>query len=165
MAGLIFPVTHTAANGLPLGAEANRKFRKYYLLDTGLFHRLLQLNLADLLLNDDFEAINKGAIAELHTGLELLKLSTSRTELFYWHREEKNAQSEIDFLWQKNGKILPLEVKSGEKGSMQSLFIFLKDKKLDTGIRISQENFGQYDNITVFPLYAVKNIVKIPPCK
>jgi hypothetical protein len=160
MAGLIFPVTHTAANGLPVGAEANPKFRKYFLLDTGIFHRLLQFDLSDLLLNDDFEAINKGAIAELFTGLELLKSRTNRTELFYWHKETKNSQAEIDFLWQKQGRILPIEVKSGRKGSMQSLYIFLKEKQLERGIRVSQENFGKYEKIDVYPLYAIKNITK-----
>jgi len=159
-AGLIFPVTHTSANGLPLGAEANPKFRKYFLFDTGIFHRLSQLNLSDLLLNNDFEAINKGAIAEVFTGLELLKSGTSRTQLFYWQRETKNSQAEVDFLWQKQGTILPIEVKSGKKGSMQSLFLFLDEKQLDRGIRVSQENFGKYGKIEVYPLYAVKNIAK-----
>ncbi|MDR3217836.1 MAG: AAA family ATPase [Dysgonamonadaceae bacterium] len=158
MAGLIFPVTHTAANGLPLGAEANPKFRKYFLLDTGIFHRMMQLDLSDLLLNNDFESINKGAIAELFTGLELLKSSTSRMELYYWHRETRNSQAEIDFLWQKQRKILPIEVKSGKKGSMQSLYIFLKEKGLEMGIRVSQENFSKLEQVSIIPLYAVKNI-------
>jgi uncharacterized protein len=39
MAGLIIPVTHTSANGLPLGAEADEKKRKLILLDTGLYQR------------------------------------------------------------------------------------------------------------------------------
>jgi predicted AAA+ superfamily ATPase len=159
MAGLIFPITHTSANGLPIGAGANPKFRKYFLLDTGLFLRLLQFDLSKLLLNDDFETINKGAIAEAFTGLELLKSSTSRTELFYWHRETKNSQAEIDFLWQKQGEILPIEVKSEKKGSMQSLYIFLEEKQLKKGVRVSQENFGKYNKVEVYPLYAVKNIV------
>ena len=160
MAGLIFSATHTAANGLPLGAEVNPKFRKYFLLDSGIFHCLLQLDLSDLLLNNDFEAINKGAIAELFTGLELLKSNTSRTELYYWQRETKNSQAEVDFLWQKQGKILPIEVKSGKKGSMQSMYIFLEEKQLERGVRVSQENFGKYEKVDVYPLYAVKNIVE-----
>ena len=159
-AGLIFPVTHTSANGLPLGAEANPKFRKYFLFDTGIFHRLLHLDLSDMLLNNDFETMNKGAIAEVFTGLELLKSSTNRTELFYWQRETKNSQAEVDFLWQKQRIVLPVEVKSGKKGSMQSLFLFLEEKQLDKGIRVSQENFGKYEKIDVYPLYAVRNIVK-----
>ncbi|MCF6357402.1 MAG: hypothetical protein L3J54_06290 [Draconibacterium sp.] len=58
-----------------------------------------------------------------------------------------------------NAKILPIEVKSGIKGSMQSLYLFLNEKKIIIGIRISQENFSKYNNIEVFPLYAVTNIV------
>ena len=46
MAGLVIPVTHTSANGIPLGAEADHKKRKLILLDTGLFQRVLGLNTA-----------------------------------------------------------------------------------------------------------------------
>ena len=41
---------------------------------------------------------------------------------------------------------------------MQSLRIFLHDKNINSGIRISLENFDHYDDIKVFPLYAVGNI-------
>lgn len=44
-AGIIKEVSHTAANGLPLGAEVNRKFRKYIYLDSGLLLRVLDLDL------------------------------------------------------------------------------------------------------------------------
>ena len=43
-AGIIKRVSHTAANGLPLGAEVNDKFRKYIYLDSGLLLRILDLN-------------------------------------------------------------------------------------------------------------------------
>jgi len=45
MAGLVIPVIHTSANGLPLGSGINPKFRKLILLDTGIFQRLLGLQL------------------------------------------------------------------------------------------------------------------------
>ena len=38
MAGLVIPVIHSSANGIPLGAEVNPKKRKMLLLDTGVFH-------------------------------------------------------------------------------------------------------------------------------
>lgn len=41
---------------------------------------------------------------------------------------------------------------------MQSLFLFLNEKKLKEGTRISNENFSIYDNTEILPLYAVKNI-------
>ena len=156
-AGLVIPVTHTSANGLPLGSEINPKYRKLFLLDSGIFQRVLGLQLSDVLLNDDFDAINKGGIAEMFAGLELLKSGSfnQQTQLFYWQREERNARAEVDFVVQQNMEIVPIEVKSGKQGKMQSMHLFMKEKNLKTGIRTSLENFSEYDKIKVLPLYAI----------
>jgi len=161
MAGLIIPVTHSAANGIPLGAEIDPKKRKFIMFDSGIFQRLLGLNLSDVLLSNDFESINKGAIAELNVGLELIKSAScyQHQSLYYWHREAKSSNAEVDYLIQQNTGILPIEVKAGTKGSMQSLYLFMETKKTVKGIRVSQENFSTYQNIDVYPLYAVENIV------
>jgi len=161
MAGLIIPVTHSSANGIPLGAEIYPKKRKFIMFDSGIFQRLLGLNLSDVLLSNDFESINKGAIAELNVGLELIKSAScyQRQSLYYWHREAKSSNAEVDYLIQQNTGILPIEVKAGTKGTMQSLYLFMETKKTVKGIRVSQENFSTYQNIDVYPLYAVENIV------
>lgn len=160
MAGLVLPVTHTAANGLPLGAEANPKKRKMLLLDTGIFQRLLGLNISEILFEDDFDIINKGAIAEQFVGLELLKNSSCyrQENLYFWHREAKSSNAEVDYVIQQNETILPIEVKSGKKGSMQSLFLFLSEKKTSYGIRFSLENYSSYENIKVLPIYSVSEL-------
>jgi hypothetical protein len=54
----------TAANGLPLGPEANPKKQKMLLLDTGIFQRLLGLNISGILLEDNFDVINSRTAAE-----------------------------------------------------------------------------------------------------
>ncbi len=161
MSGLVIPVTSTAANGLPLGAETNPKNRKMMLLDTGIFQRLLGLNIPEILFENNFDIINKGAIAEQFVGLELLKnYPPYRQEsLYYWHREAKSSNAEVDYVIQQNESIIPLEVKSGKKGSMQSLFLFLKEKKLNKGIRVSLENYNQYDNIEVIPIYGISELL------
>ena len=160
MAGLIIPVTHTAANGIPLGAEINPKMRKFIVFDSGIFQRLLGLNFSEVILSDDFQSINKGAIAELNVGLELIKSAScyQRQTLYYWHREAKSSNAEVDYLIQRELNILPIEVKAGTKGSMQSLYLFMDAKKTEKGIRVSQENFSTYDNIEVYPFYAVANL-------
>ncbi len=162
MSGLIIPVTHTSANGLPLGAEVNLKKRKYLIIDSGILQRLLGLKLSDILLETKFDFINKGAMAELAVGLELLKSSSysQRQELYYWQREARNSQAEVDYLIQSNDKIIPIEVKSGTKGSMQSLYIFLEEKKIKKGIRTSLENFSRFEKIDVIPVYAISNLYK-----
>ncbi len=160
MAGLVYAVTHSAANGIPLGAEINPKKTKYLLFDTGIFQRILGLNIADLLISDDFNAINKGHIAELHVGLELLKAEScyQKSDLFYWQRDAKNSQAEVDYVCQFNNVIVPVEVKAGTKGSMQSLYLFLKEKGLTQGYRLSLENFSRMEQIKILPVYAVNRL-------
>ena len=162
MAGLVIPVTHTSANGLPLGAETDLKKRKTLVFDTGVFQRLLGLNIKEVLFEESFDLVNKGNIAELFVGLELLKASSCyrQQELFYWHREALNSNAEVDYLIQKDQDIIPIEVKSGTKGSMQSLYLFLKEKKRPYGIRFSLENYSSYGQIRSYPLYSVANIVQ-----
>ncbi|MCL2444225.1 MAG: AAA family ATPase [Treponema sp.] len=159
--GLIIPVLHTSANALPLGAEVNIKKQKYILLDTGILQRLLNLELSDLLLNDDISLINKGSIAEQFAGLEILKSSSCylQNNLYFWSREKPQSNAEIDYIIQKNEKVIPIEVKSGSTGKMQSMFVFINEKKSEYGVRVSLENFSIYDKIRVYPLYAVGNLI------
>jgi predicted AAA+ superfamily ATPase len=162
LAGLVNSVTHSSCNGIPLGAESNVKKRKFLIFDTGIFQRILGLDVSTLLLNDDYEIINKGNIAELFVGLELIKTNSpyEKTPLYYWHRESKSSQSEVDYVIQKGEHIIPIEVKSGTKGTMQSLHIFMSEKSSHLGIRCSLENFGTYNNIEILPLYAISQLRK-----
>jgi predicted AAA+ superfamily ATPase len=160
LAGLIYPVTHTAANGLPLGAEANPKIRKYLVFDTGILQQFLRLDLSQILLSETLEQINKGAIAELFAGLELLKAAPCNypEQLYYWQREQRGSQAEVDYVIQRGTNIIPVEIKSGTRGAMQSLSMFLSEKKSSYGIRCSLENFGSLPTIRIYPLYAVSQV-------
>ncbi len=162
MAGLVIPVTHSSANGVPIGAETTPGKRKLLLYDTGIFQRLTGLDLADIIAEDDFNSINKGAIAELFTGLELLKYSNPflQESLYYWHRESPSANAEVDYIFQKKQHIIPIEVKSSARGSMQSMYQFMKEKKPPYGVRFSLENFALLPEIEIFPIYAVSNFVR-----
>ena len=160
MAGLIYPVTHTSANGLPLSAEQNIKYRKYLIFDTGIYQRFLKLNLGGLFNAENIEQINKGAFAELLAGLEIMKASPVNfpLTLHYWQREKTGSNAEVDYVVQQGQNIVPVEVKANTKGSMQSMFQFLTEKGYPYGIRTSMENFGVYQNIKVFPLYALSQL-------
>jgi predicted AAA+ superfamily ATPase len=163
MAGLVYPVVHSSSNGVPLGAEINPKKSKIILFDTGIYQRLLGLDISSLLLLEDADVVNKGSIAELFVGLEILKLPScyERTTLYYWHRESKNSQAEVDYVVSYQDLIVPLEVKAGTKGAMQSMYLFMQEKKSKLGIRISLENFGQFDHIKVLPMYALSKLPHI----
>jgi predicted AAA+ superfamily ATPase len=160
MAGLVIPVTHTAANGIPLGAEINPKFQRMFLLDTGLFQRVLGLDMSQIFVTNDFKTINRGALAEIFIGLELLKNSScyNPISLYYWQREKRQSSAQVDFVVQRGEQIVPIEVKAGTQGAMQSLRLFMREKSITKGIRTSLENFAQYENIEVFPMYAIAGV-------
>lgn len=160
MAGLVYPVVHSSSNGLPLAAEMNIKKTKFMIYDTGIFQRILGLNISELFLANTLEVVNRGGIAELFVGLELLKSQScfEKSNLFYWQREAKNSQAEVDFVVQVNAEILPIEVKSGKKGSMQSLFLFLNEKNKSKGLRLSLENFSVIPQVDILPIYAAFRI-------
>jgi len=65
----------------------------------------------------------------------------------------------VDYVISKEGKVVPIEVKAGTRGKMQSMQIFLKERNLNQGIRISAENLSDYGKIKSIPIYAVKNII------
>ncbi|MCL2218703.1 MAG: ATP-binding protein [Chitinispirillia bacterium] len=155
MSGVVIPVMHTAANGVPLGAEVNPKRQKMLLLDTGIYQRLLGQPIADLLIYNDLSIINKGSIMELFVGLELMKSGPSgeQKSLYYWHREGKSSNAEVDYVVQSGWDIIPIEVKSGTTGSMQSMRLFLKEKSAPYGIRASLENYGELPDIKIIPAY------------
>jgi predicted AAA+ superfamily ATPase len=160
MAGIIHPVTHTSGNGIPLAAEQNVKFRKYLLFDTGIFQRFLKLDISSVFSGATLEQTNKGALADLFAGLELLKSSppSDFAQLHYWQREQRGSNAEVDYLVQRNGAVIPVEIKSGVRGAMQSLHLFLAEKKAPYGIRCSFENFGKFADVRIFPLYAAGRI-------
>lgn len=167
-AGLIRPTLHTAANGIPLGAEINPKFVKYIFLDSGLLLRLLGLENTSgqsemsklILVGTASDLVNKGHITEMVAGLELLKYSTptQRHDLYYWQNLSRGAQAEVDYILVKNAKVVPVEVKAGTTGSMKSMYQFMSDKQLAYGIRTSLENFGALEKIDIIPLYALSTI-------
>ncbi|MDL2231693.1 ATP-binding protein [Porphyromonadaceae bacterium OttesenSCG-928-L07] len=164
LAGLITPVTHTAANGIPLGAEINPKYRKFLFLDIGLMQSLLGIQPADILITNDVDFINKGGLSEVFAGLELLKYTDylKKSELYYWQRMERNAQAEVDYVISRGGKIYPIEVKANNSGSMQSMYKFIELKNCEYGIRTSLEAFSSYEKVKVVPLYALSNSILHP---
>lgn len=160
MAGLVYKVYHSSGQGIPLGSGVNYKVFKALLHDHGIFNQLAGLRLSELLIANNIDMLNKGNIAEAFVGTELIKYSGAyeKGQIYYWHREKRGSNAEVDYLTELGGHIVPVEVKSGSTGKMQSLNLFIEERKSPEGIRISLENFSQYGKIKVIPLYTVSNL-------
>ena len=66
-----------------------------------------------------------------------------KAELYYWHREARSSSAEVDFLFIKDGLVIPIEVKSTSKGSMRSMHSYLKaHRNSKYGLKISELPYG-----------------------
>ena len=140
-AKICHPIVSCSANGAPLGAEVNEKYFKEIFLDTGLCSTALGLNLNQINEANEIILINNGGIAEQVVGQLLRTINPPYLEpvLYYWLREEKGANAEIDYVIQQGNKVIPIEVKAGSTGSLKSLHLFMKLKKLSLAARINSD--------------------------
>jgi len=111
-------------SGLPLGATANQKKFKASLMDIGLLQRICQVPAQLELQQDNMLAMYRGKLAEQFVAQELLAWHSS--ELYYWAREARGSNAEVDYLAVHESKIYPVEVKSGAGGSLRSLHLMLE---------------------------------------
>lgn len=164
MARLVYRIDATHANGIPLGGDVKKKDCKFLPLDTGLYLTAAGLDLSTWILDPPAKFVNRGRLAEMFVALELAKSGSPLDEkrLFYWHREARNSNAEVDNIVQFRNRVLPIEVKSGRRGSMTSLRLLMAEKKLSFAIRTSEENFGVIDGkVYVIPLYMIGEFERI----
>jgi len=101
----------------------------------------------------------RGKLAEQFVAQELLAWHSS--ELFYWARESRGSSAEIDFLVVRQGKIYPVEVKSGPSGSLRSLHLMLeKYQNCPQGLVLysGTSNKVTDQKLQFLPLYCVSTI-------
>lgn len=148
-AGVVLSCDKVARAEIPLAAFKDVSAFKLYMSDVGLlssFTGILWENIVKNQLSD----LYKGALAENYVAQTL---NASGYELYYWTSDSPAA--EVDFLIQKKGKILPIEVKSGKNVKAKSLKHFQKMYEPKKVIRLSEKNFATDGNVFAVPLYAV----------
>ena len=87
--------------------------------------------------------------------------SRTRPQLYHWQRNVRGSNAEVDYILDAGSCIVPVEVKSGSRGTMQSLRLFLREKNLPFGVRLSLENFGRLPDVAILPLYAAHRLPEL----
>ena len=123
-ARIVQKISSCDPSGLPLGATANQKKFKASLMDIGLLQRTCQVPAELELQQDNMLAMYRGKLAEQFVAQELLAWHSS--ELYYWARDARGSNAEVDYLAVHESKIYPVEVKSGAGGSLRSLHLMLE---------------------------------------
>lgn len=163
-AGVIHRVNHSDAQGIPLGAQADTHTFKLLFIDVGLSQFILDLKTGDWLLNPLEEFINKGLLVESFVGQELIAYEhpMKKARLYYWKRDARGSEAEVDYVIQHKGHIIPLEVKSGKGNTLRSMQLFLDSHPNSPyGIRFSTNNYSVYEKIHSYPLYAIAKVLTV----
>jgi Nuclease-related domain. len=90
----------------------------------------------------------RGKIAEQMVAQELLALdSRVSNQRNFWVRNKKDSDAEVDFILQYDGKVIPIEVKSGHNAKLRSLHLFMDEAPHDIAIRVWSQQFS-IDEVT-----------------
>ena len=121
---------------------------KIYVSDLGLLCAKKDLVANDILYMVDEINDFKGGMAENYVNVQL---TINGYQTFYW---ESERGAEIDFVIQRNGQLIPIEVKSADNTKAKSLNVYMETYKPAYAIKLSARNFGFEDNKKIVPLYA-----------
>ena len=121
---------------------------KIYVSDLGLLCAKKDLAANDILYM--VEEINdfKGGMAENYVNVQI---TINGYHTYYW---ESERGAEIDFIIQRDGQLIPIEVKSADNTRAKSLKVYMDTYKPAYAIKLSAKNFGFEDNKKIVPLYA-----------
>jgi predicted AAA+ superfamily ATPase len=155
-AGIVHKVVHSSAQGLPLGAQADLDKFKLLFVDVGLGQTMLGPGQGGWIIDPINACVNKGGCAEAFAGQELIAYAGSdmRAGLYYWLREARSSNAEVDYVANVDNKAIPIEIKSGPTGSLKSLHLFLAEHPSSTyGIRLFANMPETNGPVRSYPLY------------
>ena len=123
---------------------------KVYFSDMGLLCAQKDIRPDDVFFMEEELSEFKGGMIENYVDTQL---TMNGLHTFFW-RNDKGTK-EVDYIVSLDGKLIPVEVKSGDHVASVSLNEFIMIFKPAYSIRISQRNFGFENGILSVPLYAV----------
>lgn len=158
-AGLIYKVHRVSAPKYPLKFYKDNNAYKIYLLDCGLLAFLSESRPQDMLLGDNAFTEFKGAYTENFFLQELTGIGN--IPAYYYSKD--NSRLEIDFLVQKEGRVIPCEVKAEENVKSKALRTFVADEWPElnlSGLRCSMKPFAKQSWMQNIPLYGLEGFFR-----
>ena len=139
-AGVVLKCRKTSHAEEPLSVYADLSSFKLYMADVGLL--VMQSGISQATVLSGADSTFMGAVTENYVAQQF---SAKGYPLYYWANK---GTAELDFLLQKEGDIIGVEVKKGEHTKSRSLNVFINS------IRLSLKNFGESNGVKAIPLYA-----------
>jgi len=147
-AGIVLKCWRLGSANVPAEAYRDLSAFKLYMGDVGLLAAKSGVAQRSILINESNTF--SGAMAENYVAQQLKSMGY---RLYYW--APSDSMAELDFLLEIEGKIIPVECKSGMHNRSRSLGIYCGKYAPEKAIRFSTDNFYTTNNVECLPLYAV----------
>ena len=157
---LDYPITATSAPAIP----AKRRSPKLITVDLGITNFAAGVQM-EYFQNKELLDTWRGRAAEQIVAQELRVLLDNhlRESQYFWVRDKKGTMAEIDFVWQQDGNIVPIEVKAGTNSHLRSLhsFVNLSDRHI-TAVRVWSGEYVVQDVNTPAPECKPFRLINVP---
>ena len=150
-AGLVYKVPRCTKPALPLDIYEDLSAFKLYLMDVGLLGAMVNTEPVQVLMSNQIFSEYKGGMTENYV---LQQMKGKGIAPIYYHKAD-NSRLELDFVIQKVGKVLPIEVKAEENVRANSLTTLLSQQPDMTAVRYSMLPYRQQGQMECVPLYAI----------
>lgn len=147
--GVALPAFNSSEPRIPLKLNEKKNLFKLYFADVGLLTSEYGMATKNMLITKD-ERLNAGGIYENAVAQELVSKGFN---LYYYN---SNRLGELDFVIERDGRALPIEVKSGKDYTIHSAMtncLNNKEYNMDEGIVFANCNVSKKDKITYLPIY------------
>ena len=149
--GLLYKVSRCTKPALPLDIYEDFSVFKLYLLDIGLLGAMVNVDPAQILINNQIFSEYKGGMTEEYV---LQEMKSRNISPIYYHKTD-DSRLELDFVIQYNGKLLPIEVKAEGNVRANSLMSLLKANPDLQAVRLSMLPYKQQEQLFCVPLYVI----------
>ena len=136
-AGLIYSVCMVENPELPLSSFADKTYFKVYMADIGLLRTKSKISASTIIEETDLYERYKGAFAENYV---LNELKVLKKAPYFWR---SGNSAEVDFIFEEESQIIPVEVKSADNTQAKSFKQFCKRYGSKIGFKLSQKNIAQ----------------------
>lgn len=168
-AGLVTRVRRVKRPGIPLYAYEDESSFKLYFLDVGLLGAALHLDARTILDGNRLFTHAKGVYAEQYVCQQLVAGSglpsgggLAGAGPFYWSADGKQAKGEVDFLYECEGAVVPVEVKPDENVRGKSIARFATEFDIARSLRLSLCDYRDEGWLVNYPLYAADLLPAVP---
>ena len=145
---MVYPCYNVTEPYIPLIANEKEEQFKLYINDTGLLTQLYGRETKIAILNGTLKGNAKGGIYENIIAEQLVKNG------FNLHFYKPNSEQEIEFIIEKDGQVLPVEVKAGNNPT-PSLNKFINQFKPSIAYKMIDGNIGTIDSKVTLPHYMI----------